>query len=191
MKYSLPIMFALGTAICWGMYGPVLGFSRSPGNKLWTPFKPYVGIGLAYIVWAFVGGLIAMYLKKDSFSFSGEQSPALLWGFAAGSLGAIGALCLTNAMLSFEGPPKAQLVMPIVFGGAVSVMALIETFRHRNEAMPGIGMWVGLAFVICGIALVAKNTPHGGGHKKEGKPVATAPNDDHSETNQQEKATGK
>ena len=162
MKHSLPIMFALGTALCWGMYGPVLGFSRSP-DKLWSPFKPYVGIGIAYIVWAFIGGVLAMYFKGDNFSFTGIEFPALKWGFIAGSLGAIGALCLTSAMVSFKGPPQATLVMPIVFGGAVSVMALIETYWHRDN-LPGIGMWIGLVLVACGIILVASNVP---GHAKK------------------------
>ena len=48
MKHTLPILFALGTALAWGTYGPVLGNARSP-EKLWSPFKPYVGIGLAYM----------------------------------------------------------------------------------------------------------------------------------------------
>ncbi len=49
MKIPLPVLFALGTALCWGCYGPTLGFARSP-EKLYSPFKPYIGIGLAYFV---------------------------------------------------------------------------------------------------------------------------------------------
>ena len=107
MKIPLPILFAIGTALCWGLYGPVVANARSSMRPpLWSPFKPYVGIGLAYIVIAFIGGLIAMKIKGDSFAFTGEQSAAGTWGFAAGALGALGALSLTSAMLSFAGPPK-------------------------------------------------------------------------------------
>jgi hypothetical protein len=47
-----PVIFALLTAICWGMYGPALGKSR---EALHSPFKPYVAIGIAYLIWGVVG----------------------------------------------------------------------------------------------------------------------------------------
>ncbi len=174
MKYQLPILFALGTALCWGLYGPVLAKSRSP-EGLWSPFKPYVGIGLAYIVIAFVGGLIVMKIKGDSFNFFGEESAALKWGFIAGSLGALGALSLTSAMLSFTGPPKAQLVMPIVFGGAVTLTAIVSCFQYR-DVPTSPWLWVGIVGVVVSIVLVAYNTPHGAPKKKttEGESVTAA-----------------
>ena len=159
MKF-LPIAFALGTALCWGLYGPTIGNARSP-EKLWSPFKPYVGIGLAYIVWAFVGGLVMMAVKKDSFDFFGEQKAAMTWGFAAGTLGALGALSLTSAMLSFSGPPKPQLVMPIVFGGAVTITAIASVIQHKAATTAPPMLWVGMVIVVVGIILVAYNTPHG------------------------------
>ena len=79
MKHQLPIIFALGTALCWGLYGPTLQHARAPGSppspppEGWSPFKPYVGIGLAYLVLAIIGGLIMMKIKGDTFSFSGKQ----------------------------------------------------------------------------------------------------------------------
>jgi len=69
MKY--PILFALLTALCWGLYGPVLAQARS---ALLSPFKPYVVIGVAYLIWGILGGLIGMWFKNDSFSFSGAGS---------------------------------------------------------------------------------------------------------------------
>ncbi|GAB4156272.1 MAG: hypothetical protein Tsb009_33180 [Planctomycetaceae bacterium] len=177
MKVSLPVLFAIGTALCWGLYGPVVGNARSP-EKLWSPFKPYVGIGLAYIVFAFIGGLIAMKIKGDSFDFAGEQSAAGIWGFAAGTLGALGALSLTTAMLSFKGPPKPQLVMPIVFGGAVTITAIVSVIQHRAAKDASPWLWVGMIGVVISITLVAYNTPHGShGPKKhdEAETKATEP----------------
>ncbi|MDP6505004.1 MAG: hypothetical protein QF886_15395 [Planctomycetota bacterium] len=160
----LPIIFAFGTAICWGLYGPTLAHSRSP-EKLWSPFKPYVGIGLAYLVIAIIGGIIAMKVKGDSFEFFGAQSAALKWGFAAGTLGALGALSLTSAMISFNGPPKAELVMPIVFGGAVTLTAIVSMITTKSKPNPL--MLVGIALVAVGIVLVAYFTPHGHPPKKQ------------------------
>ena len=176
MKIPLPILFALGTAVCWGLYGPVLGNARSP-EKLWTPFKPYVGIGLAYIVWAFIGGLVVMRFNGiDKFSFSGKHADALTWGFAAGTLGALGALSLTAAMVSFAGRPRPESVMPVVFGGAVTLTALVSVVQTAGTGRKvNPWLWIGIVIVAVGVVLVASNTPHGGPAHNPGSPTDTPP----------------
>ncbi|WP_417732867.1 hypothetical protein [Rosistilla oblonga] len=156
MKIFLPVLFALCTAMCWGMYGPTIGNAQS---KSWSPFKPYVFIGIAYLVLAIIGGLIAMRLKGDTFSYTGEHFAPAKWGFLAGCLGALGALFLTSAMMTSKG--NALLVMPIVFGGAVSVTALYSTWRLWGHVQISPVLWVGIAMVAVGVILVATNTPHG------------------------------
>ncbi len=164
----LPILLAFGTAMCWGMYGPALGNARSPLKppEGWSPFKPYVFIGVAYLVIAIVGGLVAMKFKGDTFSFSGNQVAARNWGFIAGSLGAAGALFLTNAVIISKG--NTALVMPIVFGGAVTVNALFSYSQLRKNPDLHISgwLWAGMALVALGVILVATNTPHGVSAKK-------------------------
>ena len=158
---TLPILFAIGTALCWGCYGPVIGKARHP-DKLYSPFKPYVFIGVAYLVIAIAGGLIMMRVNGDSYSYTEEgHSRAAIWGFAGGTLGALGALCLTSSMLSFQGPPKPHLVMPIVFGGAVSITAIISVIQTHSARTASPWLWVGMVGVVISIVLVAANTPHG------------------------------
>ena len=72
MKTYLPFIFALTTAVCWGLYGPTLGTARlaDPDH---SPFKPYFGIGIAYLVIAIAGGLFGMWMKGDSFDFAPVQ----------------------------------------------------------------------------------------------------------------------
>jgi uncharacterized membrane protein len=152
------------------MYGPTIGNAQS---KVWSPFKPYVFIGIAYLVLAIAGGLIAMQLKGDSFKFTGDQFPAAKWGFLAGCLGALGALCLTSAMMTSKG--NALLVMPIVFGGAVSVTALFSTWRLRDSATISPLLWVGMALVVVGVIIVARNTPHAHAKPKAVDHAAVAP----------------
>jgi drug/metabolite transporter (DMT)-like permease len=173
MKIPLPVLFALGTALCWGLYGPTLAQTRIP-EKLYSPFKPYAGIGLAYIVWAFIGGMVAMGLKGDSFSFAGKHSIAGIWGFAAGTLGALGALSLTTALMSGGKP---QMVMPIVFGGAVCVTAVVSVITSHGQAKTSPWLWVGIAGMFVCILLVTYHTPHGHPPKKpaEGTQSANAP----------------
>ena len=85
----VPIAYAVATAAFWGLYGPTLTKSRGP----WSPFKPYMFIGVAYLVWGVVGGLAGMKLLGDNWRFGGDQFLATKWGFIAGSLGAIAGLC--------------------------------------------------------------------------------------------------
>lgn len=157
----IPILFALGTACFWGMYGPTIGNAqvKVPPPEGWSPFKPYVFIGVAYLVLAVVGGLVAMYFKGDTFSYSGEHFRPAKWGFLAGLLGALGALCLTTAMMTSKG--NALLVMPIVFGGAVSITALFSVWKLREHTTIEPMLWVGIALVVAGVVIVARNTPHG------------------------------
>ena len=72
----------------------------------------------------------------DTFSFSGTHQRAATWGFLAGSLGAFGALTLTFAMMKAQG--NAGLVMPIVFGGAVTVTALTTIVVARGQVTNAI-----------------------------------------------------
>src|SRR5262249_30168356 len=134
-----PIMFALMTALCWGLYGPVLAYSRA---DLRSPFKPYVAIGIAYLIWGIGGGIAGMIYKQDNFTFTG---PGALWGFAGGTLGAWGAFTLTLAMFS-QGKPF--VVMPIVFGGAVTVSALYSFWTESKHVDVNPMLWVGIAGIL-------------------------------------------
>ncbi len=188
-KMLIPILFAIGTAIFWGCYGPTIGNAQPPrvdGRPLlppegWTPFKPYVFIGIAYLVIAIAGGLVMMKIQGDSFSYSGPAGSSdrshfepAKWGFLAGSLGAFGALCLTTAMMTSRG--NALLVMPIVFGGAVSVTAIVSILQLRGHVTINPMLWVGMALTIIGIVIVVRNTPHG-----HAPPAGKAPAADHAE----------
>lgn len=181
---TLGILFAAATALFWGVYGPTLGFARSATNE-WSPFKPYVFIGVAYLVWGIIGGLAAMKVipaNPDNLEFTGKYLPAMKWGFIAGSLGAFGALTLTFAMFKAK---NAGLVMPIVFGGAVSVTAITSLLLLRQqgaEVHTSPMLWVGMALVAIGIVLVAKNTPHGAPPKAAAKPPVQLPDADSTDS---------
>ena len=148
---KLPILFALLTGLFWGTYGPTLANARFFEK---SAFKPYVMIGVAYLIWGIVGGLIGMSYKGDTFSFTLKGT---FWGFAAGSLGAWGALTLTLAMFT-GGTAMPQIVMPIVFGTAVTVSAIVSVLTTKNEAHPML--WVGIAGMAVCIIVVAYFTPH-------------------------------
>ncbi len=164
MKY--PVLFALLTAFFWGFYGPALGQARS---ALLSPFKPYLMIGIAYLVWGVGGGIAGMLYKGDSFALTGSGT---LWGFIAGTLGALGAFTLTLAMFS-GGTAIPQVVMPIVFGGAVTVSAFAAVWATRGQVETSPWLWVGVAGIFLSILLVAYHTPHAVPHKPPAQSAAT------------------
>lgn len=163
MKFLAPVVFAILTAIFWGTYGPVLAESRA---YLKSPFKPYVAIGLAYLLWGVGGGIIGMLYKGDDFSFAEAGS---LWGLAAGTLGAFGAFTLTLAMFSGGKP---YVVMPIVFGGAVTVSALVSVWKEGGHVQVNPMLWLGVAGVVVCATVVAYFTPHKAPAAPATKPAA-------------------
>jgi drug/metabolite transporter (DMT)-like permease len=152
MKNSLPVVFALATALCWGLYGPILGKARVADT---SPFKPYVAIGVAYLVIAILGGLIGMWYQGDSFQVGAGGR----WGVAAGALGALGAFTLTLAMFS-GGARIPHTVMPIVFGGAVTVTAIYSLWTSREALRAGPWLWVGIVLMLVSVVMITMNTPH-------------------------------
>ncbi len=155
MKNYLPFLFALGTALCWGLYGPTLGKARLADADL-SPFKPYVGIGFAYLVIAIAGGMIGMWYKGDSFSPSGASG---LWGLAAGTLGALGAFSLTLCMFS-GGARIPHAVMPVVFGGAVTITAIYTVLTSGGRLHASPMLWLGIVGMLISIVIITMNTPH-------------------------------
>ena len=111
---------------------------------------------------------------NDNFDFTGKYYPAMKWGFLAGCLGALGALALTFSLTKAGGQPA--YVMPIVFGGAVTVNAIAAYLKFQDADISPM-MWVGMMLVAVGICLTAYHTPHGPGHKK-GEPHAQSQPDE-------------
>jgi hypothetical protein len=162
MKSLWPIIFALLTGLFWGTYGPTLAQARFFEKNV---FKPYVMIGVAYLVWGIIGGLVGIAQTKASYTFTAQGT---FWGFAAGSLGAWGALTLTLAMFT-GGTAMPQVVMPIVFGSAVTVSAITAVLTTKTDANPML--WVGIGGMAVCIVIVAYFTPHGHPPKPAAQPT--------------------
>lgn len=161
----LPVIFALCTGLFWGTYGSAVAQARNYEQN--SPFKPYVMIGVAYLVWGILGGLIGMRSKGDTFSFTALGTA---WGLVAGSLGAWGALSLTLAMYS-GGGKTPHIVMAIIFGSAVTVSAIVSLIM--TGVRPDPRLYVGIVGIAVSIATVAYYTPHG--HAAPPKPKSDAP----------------
>ena len=146
------IIFALLTGLFWGMYGPALQTSRVAGQ---SPFKPFILIGVAYLVFGILGGVIGIVATKDNFHFA---PVTVRWGFIAGSLGAFGALTLTLALFKSRAP---DLVMPIVFGGATLVSVAIGLWMKQELLSAHPMQYIGTLAVVIGVVLVQAYASHG------------------------------
>lgn len=177
MSLYLPVLFAMATALCWGLYGPMLSAARDADPviaSVKSVFKPFVAIGVAYLVIAVGGGLVGILFRGENFSFfHPTTSKATMLAFAAGSVGALGALTLTTAMATGG---KAHTVMPIVFGGAVTVTALVSLVRTGADAKSHPWQWVGIGLMIVSAVIITMNTPHGpAAHARKQAPSAGSP----------------
>jgi hypothetical protein len=137
--------------------------------------KAFLWVGVAYFVVAIVGPVIVLKMRGTDWSFTGA---GITWSFIAGTAGAIGAFTLVLALGAAAVTMKAAApaaVMPIVFGGAPIVNAIIAMLVHPPEggfkSLP-LPFIVGIVLAASGGFLVAKYAPSSRGGAP--KPAAVA-----------------
>jgi len=132
------------TAMCWGVYGPVLHFGR---EAMHSSLRPFVCVGLAYFL---IAVLIPLALLARG-ERGGWTTKGVIWSLIAGAAGACGALGVILA-LGFGGKPI--YVMPLVFGGAPVVNTLLTAFMNRAFDQLKAPFLAGLILVILGAVTV-------------------------------------
>ena len=132
------------TALCWGIYGPVLHFGR---EAMRSSLRPFVCVGLAYFLIAVLIPLVLLSRGERG----GWTTKGVVWSLLAGAAGAFGALGVILA-LGFGGKPI--YVMPLVFGGAPVVNTLLTAFMNRAFDQLKAPFLAGLILVILGAVTV-------------------------------------
>ena len=132
------------TALCWGLYGPVLHFGR---EAMQSALRPFVCVGIAYFL---IAVLIPLALLRRG-ERGGWTTKGVVWSLLAGTAGALGALGVILA-LRFGGKPI--YVMPLVFGGAPVVNTLLTAFMNRAFNQLKAPFLAGLILVITGAVTV-------------------------------------
>lgn len=147
------IVFALGAALAWGMYGPALHQGQV---ALGSPFRALLCVGIAYL-------LIGVFVPVVALASQGQLGQGwtiagTVGATAAGTLGALGAVFIIYA---FRAGGLPTYVMPLVFGGAPLVNVAVTIYLHPPKETPNPLLWVGFAMAIAGASLVLYYKPQG------------------------------
>ncbi|MEM7261800.1 MAG: hypothetical protein AAF488_07385 [Planctomycetota bacterium] len=151
----------IGTAICWGSYGIAI---HSGNVNLGNPWKAFLLVGIAYFVIAVIVpvGILSTTKPEGAFQFTGGNFSAGTKAAAlAGTLGALGALFVILAMKSareHHGAGAVQYVMPLVFGMAPVVNAVVAGIMHPPKSIHW-QFYAGLALLGAGAGLVMYYRP--------------------------------
>lgn len=148
------IVFAVGAALAWGLYGPTLHQGQT---RLGGPFRALLCVGIAYFVIGVIVPVVVL-ASQGELGSRGWTASGAVFATAAGALGAIGAVFIIYA---FRAGGLPTYVMPLVFGGAPVVNVLFSMYLHPPRVPPHPLLWVGIVLVTIGASLVLYFKPQG------------------------------
>ncbi len=146
MTQFLGMLAAIGlTALCWGVYGPVIHAGQ---EEMGSRLRPFVCVGMAYFLIAVIVPVVLLVRggEKGDWTFTG-----VLWSVVAGVSGALGAL---GVILALAAGGRPIYVMPLIFGGAPVVNTLLSAWMNRGFGELKAPFLAGLLLVITGAMTV-------------------------------------
>ena len=144
------ILFALGAALSWGVYGVSLHRGQV---ALGNPLRALLCVGVAYFL---IGVLVPVASLASQGQLKDFNSNGTTMATAACARGAIGAVCIIWAFKSGGSP---LIVMPLVFGGAPLVNVLLSIWVHPPKDAPNPLLYVGFVLLSAGAGLVLYYKP--------------------------------
>lgn len=174
MRGPLLIVAAIAlTVLSWGVYGPVLHNGQSGMSDVagqYARLRPLMGVGFAYFAIAVVVPLILLTTRGEQGVWTRKGT---LMSLFAGGLGACGAL---GIIMSFTFGGRPTWVMPLVFGGAPVINAIVTIHLAKKWNEVGPVFLAGLLMVVMGAVtvLVFKPSPAKATAKAESAPTAEA-----------------
>jgi drug/metabolite transporter (DMT)-like permease len=146
-RSMLWIMFAIGAAISWGVYGAMLHQGQT---KLTSPLRALLCVGIAYFL---IGVIVpvGMMASQGQLNSQGWNTTGATTATVAGALGAIGAVCI---ILAFKNGGLPTYVMPLVFGGAPVINVLVTMVLHPPKSSINPLLYLGFLMVVLGASMV-------------------------------------
>jgi uncharacterized membrane protein len=139
------IIFAIGAALLWGLYGPALHKGQV---QLGNPMRALLCVGAAYFL---IGVLVPVASLGAQGQLKGFNAGGMTWATIGGALGAFGAICI---ILAFKSGGLPAYVMPLVFGGAPLINVIFSMLLHPPEKAPNPLLYVGYVLAAGGAAMV-------------------------------------
>lgn len=139
------VVFALGAALAWGLYGPALHRGQV---ALGSPMRALLCVGVAYFL---IGVLVPVANLSYQGQLQGFTAKGTLAAIAGGALGAIGAICI---ILAFKSGGVPNYVMPLVFAGAPLVNVIFSMMLHPPKTSPNPMLYVGFVLAAVGAGIV-------------------------------------
>lgn len=139
------IIFALGAALSWGLYGPALHRGQV---QLGNPLRALLCVGVAYFL---IGVLVPVLGLWQQGELQGFSTRGVTGATLAGALGAIGAVCI---IFAFKSGGLPTYVMPLVFGGAPLVNVLFSMWLHPPKTAPSPLLYAGFVLAALGAGMV-------------------------------------
>jgi uncharacterized membrane protein YhhN len=139
------ILFALGAALSWGLYGPAL---HNGQVQLGSPMRALLCVGVAYFL---IGVLVPVASLSSQGGLGGFTMKGSVAATLGGALGAAGAVCIIFAF-RYGGLPT--YVMPLVFAGAPLVNVLFTMWQHPPKTTPNPLLYLGFLLAATGAGLV-------------------------------------
>src|ERR1044072_2224875 len=100
------ILFAIGAALAWGLYGPALHQGQV---ALGSPMRSLLCVGVAYFL---IGVLVPVITLSSQGELSGFTTKGTVAATIGGALGDGGAGCI---IFTFKAGGLPTYVMPLVF----------------------------------------------------------------------------
>lgn len=144
-KSMVWVLFALGAALSWGLYGPMMHKGQV---ELGSPLRALLCVGFAYFLMAVLVPGITMI---SSGGIGNMNSQGVISSTIGGALGALGAICVIWA---FRNGGVPTYVMPIVFGGAPVVNVAYSMYAHPPKGDVNPLLYIGMILVACGAGMV-------------------------------------
>ncbi|MDP1568715.1 MAG: hypothetical protein Q8L86_01825 [Vicinamibacterales bacterium] len=146
------IAFVGGAVLSWGLYGVSLHKGQV---ALGNPLRALLCVGIAYFLIGVLVPLVALSAQGElrNFTVSGT-----LIATAAGTLGALGAVCIIYA---FRAGGSPLYVMPLVFGGAPLINVIATVILHPPKEAPSPLLYVGFLMAAAGAGMVLYYRPQG------------------------------
>ncbi len=144
------IIFALGAAVSWGLYGPALHKGQT---QLGSPLRALLCVGVAYFLIGVLVPVLGLWYQGDlrGFNMKGSVTATI-----AGGLGALGAICIIYA---FRTGGLPTYVMPLVFAGAPIINVLFSMWLHPPKTSPNPLLYIGFVLASVGAGLVLYYKP--------------------------------